>query len=425
MTISYRFFAREDDMCHRARQLSKTQVEAFFSERKSVCTIGAFDGVHLGHQQLLHRVVGIASIAKLRSCVVLFEPQPNEFFYRLQGRASTSDATQIQQHKPGLQAPSRLMSLREKLKAIFAAGIDSVLCLHFNESLRAMSAQAFAKTILHKLIHVDQLIIGDDFQFGKDREGDFSGLKKLGSKYQFSVEDSSSFELTLADANLHTSKDAQRVSSTRIRCLLQKADLRSVKRLLGRDYSLCGRVVYGNQVGRKLGFPTANVRLKRDKVPLAGVFAVSCDIYYAGNSLVEEVKGIANVGNRPTVDGHSAPILEVHLLNSGFSRSIQAECDKGLDNAGRDQLVSASLDNYALEVAVSSSQSDHPDPRVTDRDKSVALSNEAMSTDIYGCFISTRFLKFIRAEKKFDSLDELRGQINQDVKVAKEFHGLR
>ena len=375
MSLSFRLFVSDsatsslersadfDESSATARQLDAAESKAFFRSRRSVCTIGAFDGVHLGHQTLLQRVVGLAKKAKDVSCVVLFEPQPNEFFFK--------SKTGSQIHN---EPPARLMNLREKLKALFALNIDCVLCLHFNESLRDTSASDFAQIVLAELLHVKHLVIGDDFQFGKNREGNFAGLLALGKTFNFEVEDSRCFELPVIDQSLkHNGLLRPRVSSTRIRTLLSRTDISGAARLLGQPFSLCGRVVYGKQLGRTLGFPTANVFLRRDKVPISGVFAVACDVHKGAKTIAKNVAGIANVGNRPTVDSISAPILEVHLL-----------ADSSLASS--------------------------------------AASPDGQAINLYGRFLTAHFLDFIRPEKKFNTLEQLQTQIELDVQQAKNFH---
>ncbi|WP_370981546.1 bifunctional riboflavin kinase/FAD synthetase [Agaribacterium sp. ZY112] len=244
-----------------------------------VVTIGAFDGVHLGHQQLLMAARAKASALSLPSLAIVFEPQPNEFFQKE-------------------RAPARLMRLREKVSAVAEVGIDAVLCLKFDARLRALSAERFVEQVLLDATQCKALIVGDDFRFGCDRSGDFEFLQQQGRKLGFEV----------ADTETHEHAE-ERVSSTRLRSLLAEGQLASVKALLGRPYSNCGRVSYGQQLGRSIGFPTANIALARRKVALEGVFAVLLE----HNGCV--YNGVANVGSRPTVDGINKAKLEVYVLD--------------------------------------------------------------------------------------------------------------
>lgn len=253
--------------------------------RGCVATIGSFDGVHLGHQAILRQLNQAAEAHNLPSVVIVFEPQPHEFF-------------------SGEKAPARLMRLREKIQALFAAGVERVLCVQFNEALRNLSAQQFIDQVLMRGLGIKHLVVGDDFRFGCDRKGDFALLQKTGERQGFTVSETCTLLL-----------HGERVSSTRIRHLLELGEFAQAQELLGRPYGITGRVGYGQQVGRKLGVPTANIHLWRYRSPLHGVFAVT--------AILEDGKtypGVANVGVRPTVAGDKKPILEVHLFD--FSTGI-------------------------------------------------------------------------------------------------------
>jgi riboflavin kinase/FMN adenylyltransferase len=208
-----------------------------------------------------------------------FEPQPQEFF-------------------SGEKAPARLMRLRDKVGALLEFGLDHVLCLHFNPALSKLTATEFVKLVLVDGLGIQHLIVGDDFRFGCDRSGDFNMLSEMGAAYDFTVQDTETLEV-----------EGERVSSTLLRQLLQQADFDRASQLLGRPFSIKGRVVYGQQLGRELGFPTANVQLNRYSAPLSGVYAVLVDI--DGRTY----QGAANVGVRPTVGDLVKPVLEVHLLD--------------------------------------------------------------------------------------------------------------
>lgn len=280
-----------------------------------VATIGNFDGVHLGHQAILGQLRARAQALGVPSCVVIFEPQPREFF-------------------APAEAPPRLTRLREKLALLAAEGIDQVLCLPFNPRLREHSAEDFVQNILVQGLAIRHLEVGDDFRFGCDRAGDFAFLQQAGQVHGFSVEAATTLTL-----------DNERVSSTAIRQALAAGDLGRAAKLLGRDYALCGRVIHGQHLGRQLGAPTANIQLKRRRVALSGVYTVSAEV--DGQRLA----GVANIGVRPSVQGDGLPHLEVHLLNYQgdlYGRFMQVTFRHKL----RDEQRFASLD--ALRQAIDS-----------------------------------------------------------------------
>ncbi|MCW8400198.1 bifunctional riboflavin kinase/FAD synthetase [Legionella sp. PATHC038] len=251
-----------------------------------VATIGNFDGVHLGHQNLLKTLRNKANHLKLPLVLILFEPQPREYF---------------QQEK----APARLSSLREKLDVLRSCQIDYVYCIKFDNALAQTTATDFVRTYLFSILNVKHLLIGEDFRFGKNREGDVSLLMKLGAEQACDVSIYSNFCI-----------NEDRISSTRIRMALQHGDMNTAAKYLGRLYSICGRVLHGDGRGRQWGIPTANLALHRTALPLQGVFVVQVRI------ASKIVYGVANVGRRPTVDG-SKNILEVHLFD--FEQSIYGE----------------------------------------------------------------------------------------------------
>lgn len=243
-----------------------------------VLTIGNFDGVHLGHQQLLQEVVQQASDRLLKSGAMFFEPQPREFFAQ-----------------DGL--PSRLTRFRDKVCRMAEFDLDWLICVPFNQKLRQLSAQQFVQQILVDQLQVRHLVVGDDFRFGCDRQGNFSYLVDAGERFGFSVQDS------------HTIlKEDKRVSSTRIRELLELDDLAAANDLLGWPYGISGRVIHGAKLGRTLGIPTANLSLSELPSALTGVFCVEVT-WESG-----QAKGVANLGQKPTVNGMT-PSLEVHLLD--------------------------------------------------------------------------------------------------------------
>jgi riboflavin kinase/FMN adenylyltransferase len=262
-----------------------------------VATIGNFDGVHLGHQAILQQLKKQGEEHQLPTVVMMFEPQPREFF------------------APD-QAPARLANMGEKLQDLASFGVDYVLCLPFNQKLRSMSADQFIQTILLDGLKISHLIVGDDFRFGCDRTGDYQLLQQAGAKEQngFSVEDTKTFELA-----------GQRVSSTLVRKCLSANDLGAASKLLGRPYRMSGRIGYGRQLGRTIGVPTANVILQRNKLPMTGVYAVkvieitvaACQASQGLDSAgkFKEWQGVANIGVKPTVAGTPEPSLEVHVFD--------------------------------------------------------------------------------------------------------------
>ena len=250
-----------------------------------VLTIGNFDGVHLGHRAVIEALATRGRERNLPTVIMLFEPQPLEYF--------SAD-----------NAPSRLMRLREKMLALNSLPIDNVVIVRFNRTLADYEPEQFIQQILVSKLNVKHLVIGDDFHFGKARRGNFKLLKEHGELLGFSVEKSTAYRL----ADL-------RVSSTLIRDALDADDLTQAKRLLGRDYSICGRVAQGDKLGRTLGFPTANIKMLRRNTPIRGVFAVT--MTGIDNC---EFQGVANVGIRPTIDGNHKVILETHLFD--FNQDI-------------------------------------------------------------------------------------------------------
>lgn len=247
--------------------------------RGCVATIGNFDGVHRGHQAILARLRERAAELGVPSCVVIFEPQPREFF-------------------TPHSAPARLTRLREKLQLLEEQGIDMVLCLAFNRRLRELSAAEFVHATLVEGLGVRHLEVGDDFRFGCDRAGDFDFLVQAGAVEGFTVEAARTIEVA-----------GERVSSTRLRQVLAAGDLSLAEKLLGRSFSITGRVMHGQALGRQLGAPTANIQLKRKNVPLSGVFMVSTEVDGRPQAAV------ANIGMRPSVTSDGNPHLEVHLLD--------------------------------------------------------------------------------------------------------------
>ena len=279
-----------------------------------VVTIGNFDGVHLGHQALLTEVKKRAHDLKLESAVITFEPNPKDYF---------------SQNKP----QTRISSLREKIELFNEIKIDRVHIIKFNQEFSKVTANEFI-SVLIKQLKVKQIVVGEDFCFGRGREG---SIKQLSA---------SSMKLNIKNKIL---MDGKRISSTLIRNLLANDKLDEANKYIGRPYSISGKVVHGEKRGRKIGFPTANIHMRHNRPPLKGVFAVKFQNHF----------GVANLGIRPSIKGEKKLQLEVHLLN--------------------------------------------------------------FSSDLYGQHVSVIFLKKLRDEKKFKSLDELKEQIKLDVIKAKLF----
>ncbi|MBJ6138662.1 bifunctional riboflavin kinase/FAD synthetase [Marinobacter litoralis] len=278
-----------------------------------VATIGNFDGVHLGHKTIIEQVRQKALELGVPSVVMFFEPQPREFFQ-------------------GSDAPPRLMPFRQKFEALLAEGIDIVLCIRFDDTFRSFSAMEFIENVLIHGLAVRHLVVGDDFRFGCDRSGDFRLLEQVGREYNFTVENTRTVTV-----------DGERVSSTRVRKVLNVNGLEEAERLLGHPYRIHGRVVYGRQLGRQLGAPTANILLNRMPA-LRGVYVVRARLETG-----EWQDGIANIGLRPTVDG-KRPALEVHLFDFAgtlYGQHINVVFRHGL----RDEVKFDSVDELRQQIA--------------------------------------------------------------------------
>ena len=290
--------------------------------RGGAATIGNFDGVHCGHAVLLNAMKDYSETHHVSSSVILFEPQPIEFF------------------RPS-DAPARITRLRDKINALAQFNVDQVVVLAFNRRMASMSADDFVHQVLSNGLGIRHLIVGDDFRFGAQRQGDYNFLRQCGEALKFTVAAASTF----SDAG-------NRVSSTRIREALSVGDFKQAQRLLGRPYRISGRIAHGDKRGRQLGFPTANIAMHTSNLIMRGVFAVK-----VLNLADEAVYGVANMGVRPTVDGHKA-LLEVHLFD--FDQTI------------------------------------------------------------YGQRIAVEFVEKIRDEQRFESLDVLKQQIENDATRAKQ-----
>ncbi|MBU0602193.1 MAG: bifunctional riboflavin kinase/FAD synthetase [Gammaproteobacteria bacterium] len=250
------------------------------ADKPVVLTIGNFDGVHLGHQALLAQLVTKARELGLAAAVMTFEPHPREFFT----------------HE---RRPTRLTSLREKLELFEQAGVDRVHVCRFDAKFAALTAESFIDDLLVRGLAVRHLIVGDDFRFGRGREGDFERLRAAGVAHGFTL---ATMETVVVDG--------ERASSSAVRAALERGDLARARRLLGRPYAISGRVEHGQKLGRQLGFPTANVQLKHRALPLAGIFAVTV----SGGGL-KAAPGAASVGVRPTIADGLRPTCEVYVLD--------------------------------------------------------------------------------------------------------------
>ncbi len=243
-----------------------------------VLTIGKFDGIHLGHQAVLKNVIQKANELNLPAVVMVFEPQPEEVF--------------APKH-----APARLSLLRDKYVSLKQIGIHTLLCVRFSAKFSSMSPQAFIKDLLVAKLGVKFLVVGDDFRFGVGRSGDFPMLQQQGLQLGFEVVSTQSFRML-----------DNRISSTAVREALQQDNFSLASAMLGKPFTVTGTVVHGAKKGRTIGFPTANILLKRHKSPIAGVFAIKAK--HADNIYM----GVANVGVRPTLNGTRMQ-LEAHLFD--------------------------------------------------------------------------------------------------------------
>lgn len=246
----------------------------------SVVAVGAFDGLHLGHQALLAEVRGRASASGCHAAAISFEPLPRAFFSR--------------------RPLPRLGSVRDKVEGLAAAGMRHLLLLRFNAALTAMPAEAFVHRVLVERMAAREVWVGGDFRFGHKRGGDFALLESMGRELGFT-----------ARAMPAVKVDGERVSSSRIRECLAAGDFAAARRLLGRPFAIGGHVAHGNRLGRELGYPTANVPLGRRVPPVEGVFAVRVRVQ--GDAVVHP--GVASLGVRPTVNEVPEPLLEAHLFD--------------------------------------------------------------------------------------------------------------
>jgi len=256
-------------------------------------TVGNFDGVHRGHQAMLERLTDEARRRGLMSCVLSFEPHPREFF-------------------APLAAPTRLTSLREKCELLAARGLERLHLQRFTRSFSAVAPEAFVEQILAARLKARWLLVGEDFRFGARRAGDIPLLKSLAGRH--------GYEVQVMPVVAHA---GSRVSSSAVRAALAAGELASAEALLGRPYSISGRVVHGRKLGRELGFATANVQFRHNRPPLTGIYAVR--VHGVGGAARPAV---ASLGVRPTITASGRAVLEVHLLDFAgdlYRRHVRVE----------------------------------------------------------------------------------------------------
>lgn len=285
-----------------------------------VATIGNFDGVHLGHGAVLERLREVGDRLGRPTVVMSFEPHPQEVF------------------RPE-QAPARLTPLRDKAELVAAAGVDRFVVLPFRPSLWSLSPDDFIDDLLLRRLGVEFLIVGDDFRFGRNRAGDFSTLRRASERAGFELERTPTYRV-----------DGERVSSTRVRRALESGEQEQAQRLLGRVYALSGRVVHGDRIGRELGFPTANIRLRR-RPPMDGILVADVDVGDGPRP------GIASMGTRPTVGGRRA-LLEVYLLDytgSLYGRHIRVTFREWLRGQEHYESLDALREQIGRDVAAARS----------------------------------------------------------------------
>ncbi|MDX2426995.1 MAG: bifunctional riboflavin kinase/FAD synthetase [Cycloclasticus sp.] len=285
----------------------------------SALTIGNFDGVHAGHRMVLDALTQQAKALELPTIVMCFEPQPIEYF-----RAAN--------------APARISTARDKITHLSQTDVDFLYLVRFDHALANMTAEQFVN-MLYQQLKIKLLIVGDDFCFGKNRQGDFDYLTAAGKRLGFSVLKSHSFKM-----------EDERVSSTLIRHALERGELKKAALYLNRPYTMSGRVMHGDKRGRELGFPTANIRVKNRKTPLKGVFAVTITLE-SGLSY----NGVANVGTRPSIEDTMAVLLEAHLFDfSGYlygQRVVISFCEKL-----RDEKKFNDLNQLTEQISIDSAQ---------------------------------------------------------------------
>ena len=260
--------------------------------RKCVATIGNFDGIHLGHQAIISQLNKIATKYNLPTVVIIFEPQAQEYF------------------SPE-NAPARLTRLREKIEVMERLAVDRLICLRFDSELASLSPRDFVERLLIEGLDIRHLVVGDDFRFGNDRQGDYATLEKMADEF--------GYELDYTDTCLF---EGERISSSRIRQALANDDLNLARELLGRDYAISGRVVHGDKRGKSLGFPTANMELHRLHSPVSGIYVTRVHITGRQGPGETSYPAVTSVGTRPMFDGEGMR-LETHILD--FDEDLYAK----------------------------------------------------------------------------------------------------
>jgi riboflavin kinase/FMN adenylyltransferase len=291
------------------------------TERAPVAlTIGNFDGVHRGHQAMLARLREAGRRLGLPTAVMSFEPHPREFF------------------RPD-DAPARLTSLREKTDLLACEGIDDLYMCHFNAHFAAQTPEAFIETLLVRRLHVRWLLVGDDFRFGARRAGDYPLLVQQGAEHGFAVESQGTVVA-----------DGERISSSLVREVLAEGDLAHATRLLGRPWHISGRVAHGDEIGRRWGFPTANLPLRHRRIPVSGIFAARLT---ARDGVARP--SVASLGTRPSVKQAGARLLEVHVFDFDgdlYGQRVQVE----LLHKFRDEAHFSDLDALRAQIAADAAQ---------------------------------------------------------------------
>ncbi len=279
------------------------------SRSPCVLTIGNFDGVHLGHQAVLASLKKIGKALQLPVALMTFDPHPREYF------------AQLAPNNAKAQAPSRIQSLRDKACALQQYGVDQLIVAHFNKRLSSMQAEDFVEKYLVQTLQVKHLFVGDDFQFGAGRRGNFEMLTSMGKSLGFSVE--------RMPTVMHS---GERVSSSYVRKALAAGEFELVEKLLGRPYTMSGKVIHGRKLGRTLGFPTLNMLVPGSSISsgakslLHGIYAVR--VYHLGVNSKVTFDGVASLGTRPAVEQHGRYLLETHVFNfdgNAYGKTLAVE----------------------------------------------------------------------------------------------------
>ena len=285
-----------------------------FSSEPLIATIGNFDGLHLGHKEIIKKMKSIGAKDNLKTLVIFTEPHAAEYFSKINNSSP----------------PPRIIPWRDKLRLISENGIDFCMLLRFDESLKSMTPEQFTEKILEEL-QIKSLTIGDDFKFGKDRKGDYQFLKNWGES--MSIENDKTDPIKVND---------QRVSSTRIREQLSKGNFEQAERMLGYKYRITGQIISGKKIGRRIDTPTANIEIDNQEFCLNGV-------YLCKTKLNDEIFfSIVNFGPKPTFDDYNQS-LEAHLLDFEGNLYNQSVCVEFLCKI-RDQIKFASIDELKAQI---------------------------------------------------------------------------